>query len=138
MACPGPLNPLMDEAAAGVARGEHSARLIERLGIGRRTLTRWKGREGFRRRVAELRSEMIGKAMGRAVEAASDGATALRRLLNSPNEGIVLGAARALLQLSGHLYEAIELRRDLDEIICRLDRVEAGRNGQLGRCGRLK
>lgn len=60
----GPLNPpLMDEAAVGIARGENTSKLAQRLGIGRRTLTRWKYKQDFRRRVAELRAEAVGRAM---------------------------------------------------------------------------
>jgi len=121
----GPLNPQMDEAAGAIARGEHPTRLMERLDISRRTLSRWKGREDFKRRIAELRSEMVGRAMGRAADAASEGAAALQRLLRSENEGIVLGAARALLQLSGTLYVSVQHQVEIEELDRRLAEIES-------------
>ena len=113
----GPLNPpIMDEAAFGVARGEPTARLLDRLGIGRRTLTRWKAREDFRQRVADLRSETVGRAMGRAAAGANQGAAALKRLLKSKNEGIVLGAARSLLQLSGNFFTSTQMQAEIEQL----------------------
>ncbi len=114
----------MDEAASGIARGEHVTQLVERLGIGRRTLTRWKAREDFRQHVGELRAEILSRAMGKAAEAASEAADSLKRLLQSENEGIVLGAARSLLQLSGSLYDTVQLQAEVRELNRKLAEVE--------------
>ena len=130
MALVGLLNPpLLDEAAVGIARGESIVRLSKRLGIGRRTLTRWKCREDFRQRVAELRAEAVGRAMGQAAAAAGQGAAALKRLLKSKNEGIVLGAARSLLQLSGSLYATVQLQAEIESIQRKIADLEAAGSG---------
>jgi hypothetical protein len=122
----GPLNPpLLDEAAAGVARGEPTVKLLARLGIGRRTLTRWKAREDFQRRVAGLRSEAVSKAMGRAAIAANRGVAALERLLKSQNESVVLGAARALLGISGQFFTHIQAQVEVEQLRQTLGRLEA-------------
>src|SRR5262249_63555 len=113
----GTLNPpILDEAALGVAHGESTAKLLVRLGVSRRTLVRWKGRPDFRQRVADLRMETTSRAMGRAAAAANQGASALKRLLRSKNESIVLGAAKALLGLSGQFFTSTQMQAEVEQL----------------------
>ena len=69
--------PAMEEAALRIAAGEKSGPLIERLGIGRRTLARWRARDDFRRRVTQLRAEMTREGCGRMTTNITKAADAL-------------------------------------------------------------
>jgi len=106
-------NPLrscqMEEGAVGVATGEKSGPLIERLGIGRRTLVRWKARDDFRRRVTELRTEMTRESCGRLATKMTEAADALSTLLNTDNERVKLRAAGQLLALGTKLRETVDI-----------------------------
>jgi len=122
----GALNPAaMDEAAFAIARGDPAAAVCKRLGVAARTLSRWRSKEAFRRRVAELRAEMLGLAMGKAVDAASKAADKLRKLVDSKHQAIALGAAKALLQIGGSLFATTQLASDVAELNRKLAEIEA-------------
>jgi hypothetical protein len=82
-------------------------------GIGERTATRRLADPAFRRRLAELRAEMVEQALGRAAKAMSAAADTLRKLLQAQRESVRLGAARALLELTPRLRESVELEQRL-------------------------
>ncbi len=78
-------------------------------GVGERTATRRVADLDFRRRVAELRAEMIDRALGRMADGMADAAATLRRLLSAESESVRLGACRAMLELGVKLREGAEL-----------------------------
>jgi hypothetical protein len=87
---------------------------------------RWREPE-FRRRVAELRAEMIGRAVGRLVDGMSEAADVLRSLLAEDVKASVrLGAARASLELPVKLHESTELEARL----AALERASKGDHAQ--------
>ncbi len=77
-------------------------------GVGERTATRRWADAAFRRQVAELRGDMVGRALGRMADGMSDAAAKLRELLTAESESVRLGAARALLELGTKLRESVD------------------------------
>jgi hypothetical protein len=82
-------------------------------GLGERTATRRVADASFRRRVTELRAEMIGQALGKMADGMTEAADTLRRLLSAEAESVRLGAARSLLELTVKLRESVELEQRL-------------------------
>jgi hypothetical protein len=82
-------------------------------GVGERTAARRLADPAFRRQVAELRAEMVERALGRAARGMSAAADTLRQLLRAEKESVRLGAARALLELTVRLREGVELEQRL-------------------------
>jgi hypothetical protein len=86
----------------------------------------------FRQRVDELRTEMVGRALGRLADGMTDAADTLRALLRAEGESVRLGAARALLELGAKLRESVELASKLEE----LERLLKGGDGESAQPGR--
>src|SRR3954470_18818747 len=78
-------------------------------GVGERTATRRVADAGFRRRVIDLRAEMVARAVGQLADGMAEAAIALRGLLKSESEPTRLAAARAVLEIGNRLREAVEL-----------------------------
>jgi hypothetical protein len=98
------------------------------VGIGERTAARRWADPDFRRRVSELRGEMVGRALGRMADGMNDAADELRRLLGARSEPVRLGAARSLLELCVKLRETVELEQRLASLEERLSHTV--KNGQ--------
>lgn len=105
-------------ALAGGQTVRDAARLA---GIGERTATRRVADPVFRRRVAELRSEMASRAAGQLADGMARAAATLCELLAAGSESIGLAAARSILEFSHRLRETVELDERLREIEHRLD-----------------
>jgi hypothetical protein len=103
-----------DEALAlGVATGKSLREAAAAAGIGERTATRRWADPAFRRRVAELRGDMVARSLGRLADGMADAADTLRALLRAEGDSVRLGAARALLELGTKLREGVELEERL-------------------------
>jgi hypothetical protein len=101
-----------DEALAlAVAAGSTLRDAAGAAGVSERTATRRWADPAFRRRVAELRSDMAGRAAGRLAAAMSEAADTLRGLLAARSDSVRLAAARALMELGVKLGESVELER---------------------------
>jgi hypothetical protein len=81
--------------------------------IAERTAARRWADVAFRRRVCELRGEMMGRAVGRMAEGMTAAADELRALLAAKSEAVRLGACRAMLELGVKLRETTELQERL-------------------------
>jgi hypothetical protein len=116
-----------DEALAlAVASGQTLREAAAAAGVGERTATRRWADPAFRRRVGELRGEMVSKALGRMADGMADAADKLRALLAAAPPTVQLGAARALLELGVKLRESVEL----EERVADLERSFKGRGGK--------
>jgi HEAT repeat protein len=103
-----------DEALAlALATGQTLRAAAEATGIGERTATRRWADPAFRHRVAELRGEMVQRALGCMADGMGEAADKLRQLLTAESESVRLGAARALLELGVKLRESVELEQRL-------------------------
>jgi hypothetical protein len=96
-----------------LAAGQTVRDAARTAGLGERTVRRRLADPDFRRGVAELRGEMVDRALGRAADGMSEAADMLRRLLRAKRENIRLGAARSLLEFGIRLRESVELEARL-------------------------
>ncbi len=99
-----------------LAAGQTVRDAARSAGIGERTATRRVADPDFRRRVTELRADMVGRALGRMADGMTDAADTLRALLNAEGESVRLGAARSMLELSVKLRESVELEERLSAL----------------------
>jgi hypothetical protein len=106
-----------DALALALAAGQTLRDAAAAAGIGERTATRRWTDAAFRRRVALLRGDMVGRALGRMADGMAEAAGVLRALLAADTPPAVrLGAARSLLELGVKLREAVELEARLSSL----------------------
>jgi hypothetical protein len=106
-----------DEALAlAVATGQTLRDAAQAAGIGERTASRRWADPAFRRRVSELRGDMVQRSLGRMADGMAEAADVLRQLLAAESESVRLGAARSLLELGAKLRESIELEERIGEV----------------------
>src|SRR5215213_1839174 len=94
-------------------------------GVSETTAYRRQREPAFRQRVAEVRDEMVSRAVARLSATSTLAADCLRELLKAQSETVRLGAARAILELGSRLRE----QEDLGARIAALERELAG-NGR--------
>jgi hypothetical protein len=118
-----------DEALAlALAAGRTLRDAAAEAGIGEQTATRRWADPAFRRRVSDLRGELVGRAVGQLADGMADAAGVLRQLLDAVSESVRRGACRALLELTVKLGDAEEVARRLEELEQRLEEMDgAGR-----------
>jgi hypothetical protein len=78
-------------------------------GVSEPTVYRRLREPAFRQRVAELRDEMVARAVARLSATSTLAADTLRELLGARAETVRLGAARAILELGTKLRETEDL-----------------------------
>ena len=106
-----------DEALAlGLATGQTLRAAAAAAGVAERTATRRWADPAFRRRVSELRGELVAQALGGVADGMADAAATLRALLGADRESVRLGAARALLELGVKLRDSVELQERLQAL----------------------
>src|SRR5262249_22790525 len=81
------------------AGGATVATTAKRAGISERTGCRRMKNPDFQKRVVALRAEMLQRAIGKLVDASTEAADTLRRLLMAQNENVQLQAARNILEI---------------------------------------
>jgi hypothetical protein len=114
-----------DEALAlALARGQTSRDAAASAGVAERTAYRRRADGAFRRRVVELRAEMVAMALGKMADSMTDAAGTLRQLLNPESESVRLGACRAILELGVKLREAVDHEERLQALETKLDEGE--------------
>jgi len=96
-----------------LARGESVRDAAREAKLGERTAWRRMSDPEFRRRLSEIRADVIDRATGRLADASSEAAQTLRTLLGAESETVRLGAARAILELGNRLREACEMEERL-------------------------
>jgi hypothetical protein len=103
-----------DALALALASGQTLRDAADAAGIGERTATRRRADPAFRRRVDELRADLVARALGRLADGMTEAADVLRALLAAGTPPAVrLGAARSLLELGCRLRESVELEARL-------------------------
>jgi hypothetical protein len=103
-----------DEALAlALASGLTVEAAAARAGVSARTAYRRRADPAFQQHAAELRAEMVQRAVGQLADGMADAAARLRELLRAEGESVCLGAARALLELGVKLRESTELQERL-------------------------
>jgi transposase-like protein len=95
-----PLSAKQERIALALASGESVAQVAKEHGAGVRTIRRWQSENAtFGERVAELRREIFGQAVGKLVGQTGKAAQTLGELLHSDSESIRLQAARSIFEL---------------------------------------
>src|SRR5262245_50000279 len=93
-------------AAGGTVRaGAAKAKVSER------TARNWLAEDAFRARVEELRAAMLERTMSTTIKASTRAAATLAKLLESKDDRVKLGAAKALLEQAVRLREAVSLEQ---------------------------
>jgi hypothetical protein len=105
-----------DALLLALAGGQTVRDAARAAGVGERTAGRRLAEPGFRRRVAELRAEMVQRALGKLTDALTEAADTLRQLLKAQAESVRLGAARSLLELTVKVRESVELEARLQAL----------------------
>jgi hypothetical protein len=103
-----------DEALMlALACGETVQAAAQTAGISERTAYRRLADPGTRRRVAELRADMVQRTLGKLADASTEAVDTLRSLLAVESVTAKLGAARSILELGAKLRESVELEERL-------------------------
>ena len=118
--CPGAGYTRIDALALALASGKTITEAAVAAELSRRTVTRRVADPDFRRRVAELRAEMVARALGKMADGMAAAAETLRTSLDAEGESVRLGAARSILEMGNKLREAVELEERVAELEQRL------------------
>jgi hypothetical protein len=117
-----------DEALAlAMASGQTLRKAAAAAGVSERTAARRVADPTFRRRISELRGEMVHRSLGLMTDGMCAAAERLRDLLDARNESVCLGAARSMLELGIKLRELVELTEDLKELRTAVEGIMANR-----------
>ncbi len=111
-----------DALLAALAGGATVQQAAGQAAVSERTAHRRLADPAFRRRVADLRGEMVTRAVGKMADGMSDAAAKLRELLTAESESVRLGAARSLLELGVKMRESAELEQRLADLERRIKR----------------
>lgn len=110
----GGLPARQEQVALHLASGRTIVEAARRTKTGVSTVKHWLAEQpAFRERIARLRAELTGQALGRLTDAMSSAADCLRQLLRAKQEAVRLGAARAIIELGAKLREQVELEERL-------------------------
>ena len=112
--------------ALALASGVSIAVAAEQAGVHRRTVERKLAEPAFRRQVAEFRGELIATALGRLADNMTRAADAVAALLDAPEPGLRLRAARTLFSFGLRLRDSVDVGdrvRDLEAELARRQEV---------------
>lgn len=113
-----------DALALGIARGLSVAEACRDAGLGERTGRRRLEDRAFRRRVYELRGQIISTAVGRLAAGMTEAADVLRDLLGSETEKVRLDAAKAILTTGSALRTTAETELRMEEMLHEFETIE--------------
>jgi transposase len=113
-------NGRREAVALALASGQTVREAAKGAGCGERTVHTWLADDAFRRRVAEVRTDLFAQAVGRLSRLAGQAADTLGDLLGSKNDPVRLQAARAILEGGLRLHEALDLATRLESLEARL------------------
>ncbi|HEY1376613.1 MAG TPA: hypothetical protein VGF55_07455 [Gemmataceae bacterium] len=102
--------------AAALAAGTPIGTAATQAGVSRRTVERKLARPDFRRLVADLRGELVARALGRLADTMTRAADALAALLDTPDDRVRLRTARAVLSLGVRLRDSVDLTERVHEL----------------------
>jgi hypothetical protein len=115
-----------DEALAlALAGGQTLRDAAPAAGVSERTAARRMADPHFRRRVADLRGEMVRRSLGRMADGMSEAADVLRKLLAAESESVRLGAARSMLELGLKLRDAVDLAEQLADLRASVQEIKS-------------
>jgi hypothetical protein len=120
-------NGKREAVALAVASGLSLRQAADQCRVGQRTVMRWHQEEAFRRRIAELRTELFDQAVGLLSRLGGKAAAVLGMLLDSGDEKVKLAAAKAILDQAAKTRDLAELAAGVEELRQRLDEQDRRR-----------
>jgi hypothetical protein len=102
--------------ALTLATGVGTLAAAESLGISPRTIQRKLKNPSFRRLVADMRDELIGRALGRLADNMTLASDEIAALLKAENPGLRLRAARAMLTFGLRLRDSVDLTERMRQV----------------------
>ena len=120
MSAPRPRRDIDDLLAFHLASGLTIARAAERVGVNERTVRRRLADAKFRKRLDDLRSEAVGRAVAMLADGMTKAAERLVGLVDAPDEKIALAACKAVLELGMRLRQAEETERKVEDLARRV------------------
>src|SRR5437899_1314872 len=107
-------NHRREAVALALARGLEIKAAAQECRVGERTVHTWLVKDPtFKKRVQELREQMYREAVTRLSALAGKAAATLDRLLDSSNEPVALGAAKAVLEHASTFWMGEKLEERL-------------------------
>jgi hypothetical protein len=117
-----------DESLAfALSTGQTMADAASAAGVSLRTAHRRWAEPDFRRRVADLRGEVVAQAAGRLAAAMARAADRLAELVESTDPRVALMAAKAVLSLGLLAREKVDSETLLRELEAKLELIESQR-----------
>jgi hypothetical protein len=119
-----------DESLAfALSTGQTMADAASAAGVSLRTAHRRWADPDFRRRVADLRGEVIAQAASRLAATMARAADRLAELVESPDHRTALMAAKAIVSLGLLAREKVDNETLVRELEAKLELIEAHREG---------
>ena len=121
MSAPRPRRDIDDLLAFHLASGLTIARAAERVGVNERTVRRRLTDANFRKRLFDLRSEALGRAVAMLADGMTKAAERLVGLVGASDEKMALAACKAVLELGMRLRQAEETERKVEDLTRRVN-----------------
>jgi hypothetical protein len=121
--------PYDDALAVALAAGRTLTEAAQAAGVSERTARRRWADADFRRRVSDLRGELMAEAAGRLAGSMTRAADRLAELVESKEDRTALAAAKAILGLGLLAREKLDNEALVRELQERLERIEADSEG---------
>jgi hypothetical protein len=118
------LSPRQDRVAACLAAGRTKAAAARECHVGIATIHRWfRESPAFRKRIDELRTELVDRAVGRLADLMAGAAVdRLASLLGAESESLRLDAVKAVYELFVHVTNAADLKGRIEQLEADLPR----------------
>jgi hypothetical protein len=118
-----------ESLALALSTGQTIADAARAAGVSERTARRRWADPDFRRRVADLRGEVIAQAASRLAAAMTRAADRLALLVDSPDHRTALAAAKAVVGLGLLAREKVDSEGLVRELEAKLEQIESQRGG---------
>jgi hypothetical protein len=118
-----------ESLALALVKGQTMADAAGAAGVSLRTARRRWADPDFRRRVADLRGEVVAQAASLLAAAMARAAARLAELVESPDPRIALWAAKAVVALGLLAREKVDNEALLRELEVRLEQIESQQAG---------
>jgi hypothetical protein len=118
-----------ESLALALSTGQTIIDAARAAGVSERTARRRIADPDFRRRVADLRGEVIAQAASRLAAAMTHAADRLVQLVDSPDPRAALAAAKAVVGLGLLAREKVDNETLLRELEAKLEQIESQRGG---------
>lgn len=124
----GTLSARHEQAASLLASGRTKAETCRLARVGKTTLFRWLKDPTFRERVAELRQEIVDRAVSRLADLmAGKAVDTLTGLLTEKSAAVRLDSVKAVFDLFVNVTDATDLRQQVEEFKAQQHQQARGR-----------